>query len=502
MKPTEQQEAFLEHILFGRGHSALLARAGCGKSSTIMMAVEAINDSKPNTESLICAYNKAIADEMAVKLKAAKLPWRSAQASTLHSLGYSLLKYQYNCVIDEKKVQQILAAYPDPEDVAKRASIDLLAAKLVAYAKQAGFGYFMELPIRDVNKWVEIGEHYDIFDSEDNEQFMDTCIRRAQRAYIDSGNKTDTIDFNDMLLLPLVYKMNVRFKKDFVFIDEAQDLSPVRQELAKKFVKPSGRVVIVGDDKQAIYGFSGADANAMHNMIKGLRATVLPLSVTWRCAKAIVAKAQELVPDIQAAPSAAEGQVLTVHEMPTDLAATDAILCRNTAPLIKEAYRLLSIGVACKVEGRAIGEGLDKLASRWKVKTIDGLFTRLDKYLEKEEAKHKAKDNEAKFEQIVDQVEALRTIANVCLKKGETMVTDVRKSIATIFQDDAKGVLTLCTYHRSKGREWDRVILLKHTDYCPSKAAKALWQIEQENNLAYVAYTRAKSTLVMYEGSK
>lgn len=502
MKPTEQQEAFLEHILFGRGHSALLARAGCGKSSTILMAVKAIYETKPNAESLICAYNKAIADEMAGKLKHAGLPWRSAQASTLHSLGYSLLKYQYNCVIDEKKVQQILASYPDPEDVQKRASIDMLATKLVSYAKQAGFGYYAELPIRDTSKWIEMGDHYDIFDAEDDVQFIETCIQRAKQAYIDSSNKTDVIDFNDMLLLPLVYGMTVRFKKDFVFIDEAQDLSPVRQELAKKFVKPSGRIVIVGDDKQAIYGFSGADANAMHNMIKGLRATVLPLSVTWRCAKAIVAKAQDLVPDIQAAPTAQEGEVLTVHEMPAELLPTDAILCRNTAPLIKEAYRLLSMGIACKVEGRAIGEGLDKLASRWKVKTIDGLFTRLDKYLEKEEAKHKAKDNEAKFEQIADQVEALRTIANVCLKKGHSTVSDVRQSIATIFQDDAKGVLTLCTYHRSKGREWDRVILLKHSEYCPSKAAKALWQIEQEHNLAYVAFTRAKNTLVLFEQAK
>ena len=75
------------------------------------------------------------------------------------------------------------------------------------------------------------------------------------------------------------------------------------------------------------------------------------------------------------------------------------------------------------------------------------------------------------------------------------MVADVNDFIDALFADGAKGVLTLATYHRSKGREWPRVYLWEHSLRCPSKAARQPWQLAQEGNLAYVAYTRSQQTL-------
>ena len=71
--------------------------------------------------------------------------------------------------------------------------------------------------------------------------------------------------------------------------------------------------------------------------------------------------------------------------------------------------------------------------------------------------------------------------------------------IHSLFADGVDNCTTLATYHRSKGREWERVILYEHSERCPSKAARQQWQKEQEDNLAYVAITRAKSTLVFYK---
>ncbi len=67
--------------------------------------------------------------------------------------------------------------------------------------------------------------------------------------------------------------------------------------------------------------------------------------------------------------------------------------------------------------------------------------------------------------------------------------------IDALFADGEKNVVTLASYHKSKGREWDNVYLLDHAGLCPSKAARQDWQKRQEANLAYVAYTRAKQTL-------
>jgi superfamily I DNA/RNA helicase len=81
--------------------------------------------------------------------------------------------------------------------------------------------------------------------------------------------------------------------------------------------------------------------------------------------------------------------------------------------------------------------------------------------------------------------------------QGKQTVEDVVTFIEQLFGDDVgTNVIVLATYHRSKGREWQRVVLLEHAARCPSKAARLPWQQYQEQNLAYVAITRAMSTLV------
>src|SRR5258708_34521393 len=114
---------------------------------------------------------------------------------------------------------------------------------------------------------------------------MEGIVEAAQAIYRESLAQTGIVDFDDMILFPLIKNLRVKFGKDLIFLDEAQDLSRVRQALAKKFVKPGGRMVVVGDDRQAIYGFSGADAAALDNLTSSLGAIKMPLSITWRCPK-------------------------------------------------------------------------------------------------------------------------------------------------------------------------------------------------------------------------
>lgn len=490
--PTAQQAAFLDALTGTTSNLALVARAGCGKTSTIMMGVDAIRASNPRAEVLVCAFNKAIAEEVAAKLKkAGHTDWRSVQASTLHGLGFGLVNYAFNRpAVDDKKVEKIIDAANDPIFTDYRPQI----LALVKYAKQAGFGFFSDLPINDDGPWFDLADHYDVNGFDQMEDAADV-VEAARIVYRKSLAVTDVVDFDDMILFPLIKNLTVKFGKDVVFLDEAQDLSRARQALARKFVKRGGRMVVVGDDRQAIYGFSGADAAALPNLIASLNATVLPLSVTWRCPKAVVKLAQTLVRDIEAAPEAPEGKVRRVEKLPDDLRTGDAILCRNTAPLVKMAYALIRAGKPAKVEGRAIGDGLKHLAGRWKVASIDMLLRKLDDYEAREVQKAQAKGNEAKVEEVEDRVGTLKEVCRACIAAGKNRVDDVKAFIDRLFADDASGAIILATYHRSKGREWPRVYLFEHYDRCPSKAARKGWQMEQEANLAYVAFTRAQSEL-------
>lgn len=513
MTPTAQQSAFLTALVTTTSNLALVARAGCGKTSTILLGVDALVKRFPRAEILVCAFNKAIADEVGEKLKkAGHTDWKTVSASTLHSMGFGLLKFGFKSVPDDKKVPKLVDGQNLPIYEQYREQI----ISLVCYAKGAGVGFFNDKPIGNVAVWHELADHFDVNGLDDTTD-SDAVVEAAQHIYRLSLSKTDTVDFDDMILFPLVKNINVKFGKDFIFLDEAQDLSPSRQALARKFLKRgTGRMIVVGDDRQAIYGFSGADADALPNLISDLRATVLPLSVTWRCPRAVVEVAQTWVSDIEAAPSAPEGLVRSIYlgregdkseahkeaeeAFLNDLAPGDAILCRNTAPLITVAYKLIRAGKPCKVEGRSIGDNLCALAQRWRVKNIDTFLNRLETYQEREIQKAQAKGNESKMEEVADRCGTLNEIAQAVLREGGTTVSDIVDFIGRLFADGATNVIVLATYHRSKGREWPRVFLWEHSERCPSKAARQEWQLAQEDNLAYVAVTRAQRELIWVEG--
>jgi DNA helicase-2/ATP-dependent DNA helicase PcrA len=494
MTPTVQQQAFLDALLTSTANLALIARAGTGKTSTILMGVAAYAAQYPRAEILVCAFNKSIATEVGEKLKKAGFTdWRAVQSSTIHAMGFGLVKFVFKLgpnAVDDKKVRKLIQARNERVFMQYGSQIE----QLVSYAKGAGVGFFNDIPIGDVGTWHKLADHYDVNGLDDTSE-MDSVVEAAISIYRASLDQTDVVDFDDMILFPLIKNLRVKFGKDLILLDEAQDLSRARQALAQKFLKPNGRMCVIGDDRQAIYGFAGADAAALPNLVRALSATTLPLSISWRCPKAVIRLAQSLVPDIEAAPEALEGTVEYVAELPSDLNKTDAILCRNTAPLITIAYQLIRAKIPCKVEGRAIGEGLAKLATRWKTNDIDELTDKLDIYRDREVQKAMAKFNEAKAQEVVDRVETLKQICQAVMSDGKHTVSDVVEFISNLFGDDVKGVLTLCTYHRSKGREWPRVILWEHGTRCPSKAARQDWQLAQEDNLAYVAFTRAQQTL-------
>ena len=65
------------------------------------------------------------------------------------------------------------------------------------------------------------------------------------------------VDFTDM-----IEKFNVAElcpKYDVIFVDEAQDLSPIQWKMYDILKKNSKHIILAGDDDQAIYGWAGAD---------------------------------------------------------------------------------------------------------------------------------------------------------------------------------------------------------------------------------------------------
>lgn len=195
---------------------------------------------------------------------------------------------------------------------------------------------------------------------------------------------------------------------------------------------------------------------------------------------------------IQSHPSAPLGSVTTLPSYsPPDFSPSDAILCRNTAPLITLAFGFITRSVGVHVLGREIGTGLVALVRACKATNIEELEVKLINRRTREVVKARATGSESAVAAIEDRYDCL----NIFLQNEDT-VEGLCDSILSLFDDSARGLLTLSTIHKAKGLEWDRVFFLDFHTLLPSKWAKQPWQQAQEKNLQYVAVTRAKLDLV------
>ena len=481
--PSEQQAAVFDWIRNGRGSAFVEAVAGAGKTTTLIKASELMTGSVASA-----MYNKKNATEFQQKLQEAGISTNQHRAGTFHSFGYSAWRFVHKKVLIDERVKKdrIINTLVLPKQ------FETFALNLMSLAKQAGIGAIVDAS--NMKHWWDIVEHHDLdLELEDPEDVKEG-IRWAYKALkLSRDIAGEVIDFDDMIYMPIATNCRV-WQNDWVLVDEAQDTNPARRALAKKMLKPGGRAIFVGDRHQAIYGFTGADNDAVDLIIREFGCQQLPLTITYRCPKAVVKKAQEVVSHIRAHESAPVGEVREIEDkdlFAQKLTAQDAILCRNTAPLVKLAFQIIKSGMACHVEGKSIGEGLMKLAKRWKTKNITTFRDALGNYREKQVTKLMAEGKETQADALSDRVDTLFVIAEGCPD-----VACVHKKIEDLFQDDTP-TLTLSTVHKSKGREWNRVFLLGANLYMPSKYARQAWQLEQEDNLLYVAYTRAKRELVM-----
>ena len=250
----------------------------------------------------------------------------------------------------------------------------------------------------------------------------------------------------------------------------------------------------MGDRNQAIYGFAGADANSYDKLcnLNG-KAIQMPLSVSYRCARKIIAEAQKIVPEIQPAPSAQDGWVWEDGSL-SEVRYGDWILCRNLKPLVQTYLWLMKNKIKSKIRGKDIGEGIISLIIKTGAKTIpdlyEGLSREQNKLLEKLQKRGvRHPSYHPKMEILQQRIEVIQ-----CLANEVDSVKELKSMIENIFSDDVKGII-LSTIHKAKGLENDRIFFLI-PELIPSKFATMDWQFEQEENLRYVAITRARKELI------
>lgn len=491
--PSAYQLAVYDDIANGTGNTVVNAVAGSGKTTTIVTGLKHV---PVGLSTLFVAFNKSIAEELKTRAP------RGVEVSTLHSYGLRCVTAALGrLTINQYRVDNFAREmHPDPprtegadEDLKAQESAKAMEifymrrdlAKVVSLAKGA--------LATDENDIENIIESFDIetcpIEDEDRtkrDAFIADVLTLLARC---TGTEDGFIDFDDMIWLPIVLNLKQR-KYQRVFGDEIQDFNACQIELMIRALAPNGRFCGVGDPRQAIYGFRGADENAFDNVKTRLDARELPLSVCYRCAVLIVEEAQEFVPNIQSAPGAKLGDVRVVpfNEMKRNVKPGDFILSRTNAPLASLCMGFLAEGRRAIIQGRDVGVSLAAFVKKSKAKTIPELRSFVEEWSEKETARLAAKNRDT---QAVED----RAACILALSDGAASVADVVSRIERLFADkNDKNCIVLSTTHKAKGMERDRVWMLQGT-------YRRRPGIEEEN-LAYVAITRAKSALFLVEKPK
>lgn len=487
------QRAIFDYIEHEHGHLVVEAAAGSGKSTTLIKCLDFIPN---NDKVLLTAFNTDIVNEL--KKKTSDRP--NVEVRTLHGLGLLFIK---------KNIPQA-SAIPEPFKYDSFIKNNIKELTSINTYTLRGREYFRYLD--NIKKFVDFGRYYlcqtvrDL-DFIEERYGIDTIADEKEVALkvMEWGkNALETIDYTDMVWLPnVLYLKPLGLLFDFIMVDECQDMNKAERELVLKCFKMGTRMMSVGDSSQMLYAFSGGDPESF-NALKSIPNTkCLPLSISYRCGKSIVDFAKKIVPTIEAADNAVDGQV--VKNVSLDAVKDgDMILCRNNAPLVQIYNEFLKLGKKSFIRGKDIGNNLKAIVKSTKqdelnadckadgvfVRLYDDLFVSRNKLMEKFGIDAETAMNSPQIQNKLDMINALEILA-----EGIKTSEEIIEKIDEIFpKRDKKDGISLSTIHKAKGLEANNVFIACDS-LMPSKSAKKDWEIRQEYNLMYVAYTRAKHIL-------
>lgn len=160
---------------------------------------------------------------------------------------------------------------------------------------------------------------------------------------------TRTYDFTDMLIKFLENAGETCPTFHTVFIDEAQDLSPLQWKVVKAISNKSERVIVAGDDDQAIFRWAGADVDTFLKL-PGMSET---LSKSWRIPAQVHSLAESVAGQIanrypkKYLPKEDKGSVFWIHGVESILPELEEgtwLILAQCAYMLEETEELLLAG--------------------------------------------------------------------------------------------------------------------------------------------------------------
>lgn len=312
----------------------IVAGPGVGKTTSLLNRVEeALALGVPPLEIGFFSFSTAAVNEgldrITNRLKYTKNQFRYFK--TLHAMAFSLLGLDAKQIISPASMKKFakdndlkLSGQDFRTGVIKYQTPDSILLSQIDSARLLGMtvrDYFIKNHIEDVS----------IAKAED-------LASKYERFKLSNG----IIDFTDMILLANKSDLDTPHFQ-YLFIDEAQDLSTQQWMFVEKMAENADHIVIVGDERQAIAEFAGADVDYFLS-IKG---KTTELNQSYRVPKTIFKLARkvekhmiktrnaEWFPRPKEFQEATHGEIIRITELPIREMArgTWALLTRTNSQL-------------------------------------------------------------------------------------------------------------------------------------------------------------------------
>lgn len=521
------------------------ALAGSGKTSTILKMLE-----DTTTSDIYVAFNNSIAEECKKKITNPKV-----KVSTLHALGLSFINYNLkeklkgntglgigkertddtNAILDNLKIYKIIdSIIKIYKDFLYQVFLRENYFKLYNLCRVTCTNITRETEVQKlINKhslFIDFSGH-DF--SSPNMTTILTTLKQIDRMSLDQFENDRVIDFTDMLYITWLKLRDKSWEVPYwgrftnIINDEAQDTCTLQLFFLMFIRKKDSRYVFVGDTNQAIYFWTGSDAQAF-NSISNLYAPIpqFELPINYRCPVSHLKEVNKRfdIP-IQPCNFAPDGEIKTINksQIKNFIKPGDIVISRKNKWLSDVVLDLAVHGIPIYFEDREFVNNLKSLLNsnistnrinspcQFLVEKLEKKIKAFEKKLRSIIVKEMENTNDInlksstslKIEEIshentkIDNINFIVAVLRFYMKKHPTeSIGKFKDYFNKLISGEKTNAVRLSSVHKAKGLEAPNVFVLNEGKICKD-FRNSKEQNEQEINLSYISFTRSKGMLYL-----